>query len=166
MEKDTGKVSVLNQLEFIKNDLKFVPKDHLIVLAFHIPLRDTRPEDRNQLFELLKDYPNTISMSAHTHFQEQIFYANQDGWQQQKPHHEYNVGTTSGDWYSVPKDAKGAPGLYNARWYTKRLCLLHVDGNQYKFDYKVANSPKEKQIDLYHTKKVKEGKRNRAFFIC
>ncbi len=155
-----------DQLEFIKNDLKFVPKDHLIVLAFHIPLRDTRPEDRNQLFELLKDYPNTISMSAHTHFQEQIFYANQDGWQQQKPHHEYNVGTTSGDWYSGPKDAKGVPASTMRDGTPKGYAFLHVDGNQYKFDYKVANSPKEKQIDLYHTKKVKEGKRNRAFLYA
>jgi 3',5'-cyclic AMP phosphodiesterase CpdA len=155
-----------DQLEFIKNDLKFVPKDYLIVLAFHIPLREIRTEDRNKLFELLKDYPNTVSMSAHTHYQEQIFYKNQDGWQQQKPHHEYNVGTTSGDWYSGPKDANGVPASTMRDGTPKGYAFLHVDGNQYKFEYKVANNPKERQIDLYHTKKVKEGKRNQAYLFA
>src|SRR5690606_3143873 len=61
-----------DQLKFVENNLKFVPKDHLIVLAFHIPLVDNntewfKVEDRERLFDLLKDYPNTLSMSAHTH---------------------------------------------------------------------------------------------------
>src|SRR5690606_746109 len=29
-----------DQLKFVENNLKHVPKDHLIVLAFHIPLED------------------------------------------------------------------------------------------------------------------------------
>ena len=155
-----------DQLEFVKNDLQFVPKDHLVILAFHIPLRNIRTEDRQQLFSYLKDFPHTISMSAHTHYQEQIFYAQQDGWQQEKPHHEYNVGTTSGDWYSGPKDQKGVPASTMRDGTPKGYAVLHIDGNQYQFDYKVADSPKERQIDLYHTKKVKEGKRKRAFLYA
>ncbi len=46
-----------DQLQFIENDLQFVPKDHLVVLAFHIPISEPdggdsfRDEDRNRLFD-------------------------------------------------------------------------------------------------------------------
>jgi hypothetical protein len=43
------------------------------------------------------------------HFQRQYFYGQKDGWKQEKPHHEYNVGTTSGDWYSGELNEKGIP---------------------------------------------------------
>ena len=85
-----------DQLKFVENDLKFVPKDHLVVLSFHIPLEDNNNEwfrttDRERLFDLLKEFPNTLSLSAHTHIQQQIFYGKDKGWKQEKPHHEYNV---------------------------------------------------------------------------
>src|SRR5690606_17811314 len=92
------------QLRFIENDLKLVPKDKLIVLAFHIPLQSNGQsfnlEHRSRLFSLLKDYPNTLSLSAHTHLQRQDFFTKKEGWLRERPHHEFNAGTTSGDWYS------------------------------------------------------------------
>src|SRR5690606_41439605 len=94
-----------DQLEFVKNDLKFVPKDHLIVLAFHIPISEPSGDpfqdaSREALFDLLKPYPHTLSLSAHTHIQRQDFMDKSTGWKQDNPHHHYNVGTTSGYWYS------------------------------------------------------------------
>ena len=69
------------QMQFIENDLKVVPKDNLIVMAFHIPISEPDPKDdsfrdsdRQKLFELLKDFPNTLSLSAHTHMQRQDFF--------------------------------------------------------------------------------------------
>ncbi|MDZ7694677.1 MAG: metallophosphoesterase N-terminal domain-containing protein [Balneolaceae bacterium] len=68
------------QLTFVENDLKQVPKDKLVVLAFHIPIiqpegyRAFRIEDRKQLFNLLEDYPHTLSLSAHTHIQQFAFF--------------------------------------------------------------------------------------------
>lgn len=70
------------QLNFIENDLKHVPKDHLIVLAFHIPIsneRAFRSEDRDRLFEILRDYPHTLSLSAHTHKQTHFFMGQDEG---------------------------------------------------------------------------------------
>src|SRR5690606_38441333 len=93
-----------DQLDFVENNLRYVDKNKLIVLAFHIPLLSEkangpfRLEDRQRLFDLLKEFPNTLSMSAHTHIQRHNFYGKEDGWTQEKPHHEYNAGTTSGDW--------------------------------------------------------------------
>ncbi|MGE7773670.1 calcineurin-like phosphoesterase C-terminal domain-containing protein [Chitinophaga sp. NPDC101104] len=142
-----------DQLQFIENDLKTVPKNKLIVLSFHIPLLNEndiafRTEDRNRLFQLLKDYPNTLSLSAHTHLQRQNFYGKEDGWLQEKPHHEYNAGTTSGDWYSGELNEQGVPASTMRDGTPKGYAFLNINGNQYSIDYKVAGKADNYQIQL------------------
>lgn len=145
-----------DQLDWIENDLKLVPKDRLIVLAFHIPLYHEnsdvfRNEDRQRLFDLLQPYPNTLSLSAHTHYQTQLFYKAEDGWKQSKPHHEYNVGTTSGDWYSGNFNKQGVPSSTMRDGTPKGYMFLNIKGNQYSFDYKVAGEQPDYQIRLFGT---------------
>ncbi|AIM36069.1 hypothetical protein KO02_04710 [Sphingobacterium sp. ML3W] len=142
-----------DQLDFIANDLKFVPKDKLIVLAFHIPLEHDNPAvfrtaDRDRLFDILSEYPHTLSLSAHTHYQQHNFFGNKEGWKQEKPHHEYNVGTTSGDWYSGEYDADGIPQSTMRDGTPKGYAMLHVKDNQYSFDYKVVGKESSYQIAL------------------
>ncbi|WP_119081066.1 calcineurin-like phosphoesterase C-terminal domain-containing protein [Chitinophaga alhagiae] len=150
-----------SQLDFIENDLKQVPKDKLIVLAFHIPLMHHeenafRNADRQRLFDILKDYPHTLSLSAHTHLQRQNFYGKADGWRQEKPHHEYNAGTTSGDWYSGGITGKGVPDGTMRDGTPRGYAFLNISNNQYTIDYKVAGAPKEYQIKLFHPKVVNQ----------
>lgn len=156
-----------DQLDFVENDLKFVDKDKLVVLAFHIPLEHQngntfRSEDRQRLFDLLKDYPNTLSLSAHMHTQSQIFYTKKDGWHQEKPHHEYNAGTTSGDWYSGQLNAQGVPAATMRDGTPKGYAFIHFKGNQYVIDYKVAGKDKSYQMEIFHPKVVGQGKSTRA----
>lgn len=156
-----------DQLDFVENDLKFVDKDQLIVLAFHIPLEHQngnvfRPEDRQRLFDLLKEFPNTLSLSAHMHTQSQIFYGKEDGWHQEKPHHEYNVGTTSGDWYSGQLNEQGVPTATMRDGTPKGYAFINFSGNQYVIDYKVAGKDKSYQINVFHPKVVGQGKSTRA----
>ncbi|WP_010662519.1 calcineurin-like phosphoesterase C-terminal domain-containing protein [Marinilabilia salmonicolor] len=149
-----------DQLAFVKNDLQYVPKDHLIVLAFHIPLKegefgDTfRDSDREKLFHLLKDYPHTLSLSAHTHIQNQDFFDSKDGWQQDCRHHEYNVGTTSGDWYGGHFNEQGVPVSMMRDGTPKGYAFLSFEGNQYFTKYKVAGEPEDYQLSLYAPKVV------------
>jgi hypothetical protein len=142
-----------DQLDFVENDLKFVPKENLVVLAFHIPLKTEgesfRIEDRQRLFDLLKDFPNTLSLSAHTHYQQQNFFTAKEGWHQAKPHHEYNAGTTSGDWYSGELNEQGVPASTMRDGTPKGYIFLSFKGNQYTIDYKVAGKPKEYQIEIF-----------------
>ena len=157
-----------DQLKFVENDLKFVPKDHLIVLAFHIPLSESedndsfKDEDRSRLFSLLKDYPNTLSLSAHTHIQRQDFFGKEEGWLQEKHHHEYNVGTTSGDWYSGKLDKSGVPISTMRDGTPKGYAFIHFNDNKYNIEYKVAGKPKEFQIEIFAPKVVAQGKRTKA----
>ena len=152
-----------DQLDFLENYLKHVPKDKLLVVSFHIPLLHQnedvfRNADRQRLFDLLKDFPNTLSMSAHTHLQRHNFYGKKEGWHQEKPHHEYNAGTTSGDWYSGEFTAAGVPDSTMRDGTPRGYAFLHIKGNKYTIDYKVAEKPKEFQIKLFHPKVVAAGR--------
>lgn len=151
-----------DQLQFIENDLKFVGKDKLIVLSFHIPLLNEngqafRQADRDRLFQLLKDYPHTLSLSAHTHLQRQNFYGKEEGWPQEKPHHEYNAGTTSGDWYSGRLNAEGVPASTMRDGTPKGYAFLNINNNQYTIDYKVAGKANDYQMALFAPKVIKKG---------
>ncbi|MEI2271491.1 calcineurin-like phosphoesterase family protein [Sphingobacterium sp. ML3W] len=150
-----------DQLDFVENDLKQVAKDKLIVLSFHIPLYHEnsnvfRNEDRQRLFDILAPFKHTLSLSAHTHFQRQYFYGQKDGWKQEHAHHEYNVGTTSGDWYSGELNDKGIPVSTMRDGTPKGYAVLKIEGNQYSFDYKVVGKPASYQIDIYGAAVVPE----------
>lgn len=149
-----------NQLKFIENDLKHVPKDHLVVIAFHIPIsidRAFRSEDRDRLFEILKDFPHTLSMSAHTHKQTHYFMGEDQGWLQDDPHHHFNAGTTSGNWYSGRLNDQGVPVSMMSDGTPKGYSFITFDGNQYTIDYKVAGEPEEHQIGIYAPKVTAAG---------
>lgn len=164
-----------DQLEFIENDLRHVPKDHLIVLAFHIPLTEPKADnfrdaDREVLFELLKEYPNTLSLSGHTHIQRQEFMGKEYGWPGEEPHHHFNVGTTSGDWYSGKLDEDGLPKSTMRDGTPKGYAKINFDGNSYTLDYKVAGKPDDYQMEIFAPKVVAHGRKTKAgiyvnFFI-
>ncbi len=148
-----------DQLDFVENYLRHVPKDKLIVLSVHIPLFHQnegtfRNADRQRLFDMLKKYPNTLSMSAHTHIQRHNFYGKEDGFDRAKPHHEYNAGTTSGDWYSGEITAAGVPDSTMRDGTPRGYAFLNIKGNQYTIDYKAAEKPRDYQIRLSHPKVV------------
>ena len=153
-----------DQLEFIENDLKFVPKDHLVVLAMHIPLTEKfwgdtfRDEDRNKLFELLKPFPYTLSLSAHTHIQNQDFISSDDGWLQEKDHCQYNVGTTCGDWYSGQMDENKLPVSTMRDGTRKGYAFISFTKNQYVIDYKVAGKNSDYQFEIYAPKNIRQSK--------
>ncbi|GHA44656.1 hypothetical protein GCM10007103_27210 [Salinimicrobium marinum] len=156
-----------DQLQFVANDLKYVPKDHLIVLAFHIPISEPdgdnfRDEDRDRLFELLQDYPNTLSLSAHTHIQKQDFFGKEEGWLQEEPHHHYNIGTTSGDWYSGKLDEAGIPVSTMRDGTPKGYAFINFHGNEYSIDYKVAGKPEDYQMEIFAPNVVAKGRRTKA----
>ncbi|WP_353135141.1 calcineurin-like phosphoesterase family protein [Pseudopedobacter sp.] len=157
-----------DQMEFVANDLKFVPRDKLVVLAFHIPFsKEGEPEhfrksDRQQIFNLLGDFPYTLSLSAHTHNQWQNFFSSADGWKQEKPHHHYNVGTTSGNWYSGELDNNGIPVSTMSDGTPKGYAFISFTGNQYRANYKVAGKPESYQIEISAPKVIEYGKKTSA----
>lgn len=153
------------QLTFIENDLKYVSENKLIVIAFHIPIftpntpnQTFRIQDRSRLFELLKDYPNTLSLSAHTHLQRFHFFDVEDGWQRLEPHVHYNVGTTGGDWWSGEFDERGIPETKMRDGTPNGYAILNISGNDYTIDYRVANSNESDHMSIWGPKVVPQNR--------
>ncbi|MFH5833145.1 calcineurin-like phosphoesterase C-terminal domain-containing protein [Halalkalibaculum sp. DA384] len=148
------------QLTFLENDLKHVSKDKLVVLAFHIPLivpegrRTFRIEDRSRLFDLLKDYPHTLSLSAHTHIQQFAFYGEDRGWHRENPHIHYNVGTTSGDWWSGVPDERGIPPTLMRDGTPNGYAIINFTGNEFTLDYRAAGYEESYRMSIWGPKVV------------
>lgn len=149
------------QFTFIENYLKFVPKDHLVVLAFHVPIwedyvdRDIfRDEDRVKLFSLLEDFPHTFSISAHSHIQNNKLMTSEDDWHQIEPHHHFNIGTTSASWYRGELDSDGLPIAVMADGTPQGYAIMEIDGNNYNIKYKAAGYDDAYQMNIYHPKVI------------
>ncbi|KUJ56306.1 calcineurin-like phosphoesterase C-terminal domain-containing protein [Chryseobacterium aquaticum] len=148
-----------DQIQFIQNDLKLVDKNKLIVVSFHIPLEHNnednfRNADRQILFDALSPFANALMLSAHTHIQQQIFYGKPQGWNGSKDLHEYNVGTTCGDWWSGTSDEIGLPTSTMRDGTAKGYSFISFNDNQYKVKYKTAGKPEDYQIKLYLPKVI------------
>ena len=157
-----------DQLDFLENDLKLVPKDYLVVVSFHIPIKEGgqfRDADRKRLLDLLSKFPNTLSLSAHTHYQMHSFLGKEMGWKGKDAHHHYNVGTTSGDWYSGEDDIYGTPNSRMRDGTPKGYATLRIKGNQYVFDYKVSGSDWSDKMHIHLPKVMPHKIRNRGQIV-
>lgn len=156
------------QLRFVENSLRHVPKDHLVVLGMHIPLIDggqpdyspTIPGDRKRLLDLLRDRPNTLSLSGHAHMNTNWFLDGASGWRGAKPHHHYTVGAASGDWWRGTKDDMGLPDATMRDGTPNGYAILHVDGSSYSLDYKAARQAPDHRMSIYGPKVAAPGGRS------
>lgn len=145
------------QLAFVENDLKHVGKDQLIVLVNHIQMNivnenSFRKPDRQRLFELFRGYSNVLALSAHTHQHQQFFYGKEDGWPNETPLHEFNVGATCGNWYSGIINEHGVADATMSDGTPRGYVYLNISGNRYTANFKVAGKPADYQIGLFHRK--------------
>jgi hypothetical protein len=125
-----------DQFAFLASYLKGLHKDRLLVLGMHIPLFDAAPgretfrhADRQRLFDLLKDFRNVLVLSGHSHTQQHVYHGKADGWNGDKPLHEYNVGANCGAFWSGVKNAAGVPDSTMSDGTPKGYALLDVAGN-------------------------------------
>jgi hypothetical protein len=160
-----------DQLAFVENTLKYVPNDKLVVMLMHIPLFEEngdsfRDEDREKLLALLSPFSNTLSMSAHTHYMKQTFFGKEDGFQGSKPHHHFNIGTPSGDWYSGKILGDGTPISTMRDGSPKGYVFLEINGTEYTTRYKAAGITSEHQIQIHAPKILVEGVRTTAQIVA
>lgn len=139
------------QLAFVANYLATVPTDRLVVLAMHIPF-DSPPfevEHREQLFEILRHRPHTLSLAGHTHFQENQFFGPERGFNAASPHHQLIVATASGSWWLGADDETGIPHATMRCGSPNGYSILRLDGNQYSIRFKAARRPRDYQMNIY-----------------
>lgn len=154
-----------DQFAFLEQYLKGLRRDRLLVLGMHIPLFDAAPDretfrhaDRQRLFALLKDFSNVLVLSGHSHTQQHYHHAAADGWQGERPLHEYNVGANCGAFWSGVKDDKGVPDSMMSDGTPKGYALLDVAANgSYQLQYRVAGAPASEQIGLHAPRVLRKG---------
>nr|ADY57750.1 metallophosphoesterase [Rubinisphaera brasiliensis DSM 5305] len=135
-----------DQLEFIRNDLKQVPEEKLVVLMMHIPL--TSVTDRHGLYRLIEKRPYCLSISGHTHFHEHVWITKDDGWEGPEPHHHIINVTVCGSWWSGTKDERGIPHTTMADGGPNGYSLLSFDGHGYTLDYRAAGRAQDYQMEI------------------
>ncbi len=140
------------QLDFIRNDLQFVPNDTLLVLMMHIPLGTAM--NRARLFDLIDGYPHTFSISAHWHQQRHIFFGGLSGWNGQGKHHHLVNGTTCGCWWGGAPDEYGIPHATMADGTPNGYSIITFDGNEYSIEWKVARRPLSYQMNIFTPESV------------
>ncbi len=135
------------QMQWIENDLAMVPKDQLVVLMMHIPLINV--EDRQELYRLIEQRPNVISISGHTHYQEHVFLTEKDGWKGAKPHHHTINVTVSGSWWQGAPNDVGIPNATMRDGAPNGYSIFTFDGTKYSIEFRAAGSPNEHQMNIY-----------------
>lgn len=140
------------QLAFLKNDLARVSPKQLVVLLMHIPI--TELEDRAALFDMLKGFPHTFSISAHTHDQQNVFVDAKDGWPQATPHHHLIQATTCGSWWGGNFDETGIPMTPMNDGGPNGYSYITFDGSTYSVDFQAARRPADYQMNIWMPERV------------
>jgi hypothetical protein len=141
-----GKIGT-EQMEFIKKDLALIPKNQLVVLMMHIPLVNV--EDRQELYRLIEQRPYSLSVSAHTHYQEHVFIKEEDGWKGPKPHHHVIHVTVCGSWWQGAPDALGIPSATMRDGAPNGYSIFTFDGHTYSIEFKAARRPSSYQMNIW-----------------
>lgn len=125
------------QLAWMKDDLKYVDNEKLVVVYYHIPWRQSDNEpNRNEMMGLLKSYKNVLLLAGHAHYQENFHGS--------KPYKfaERIHGAACGAWWHSNICAEGTPNGYQ---------MYEIDGNKVINNYyKSTNYDKNFQIRLHH----------------
>lgn len=135
------------QLDFVRKVLAAVPRDSLVVYAFHIPLKtlqgsepDTANTDTKEFLEAISSHPNSVSFSGHTHTNEH-WYLGADAGFSAGEHHHHVLTAVSGSWWSGPFDERGIPVALASDGTPNGFHILSVDGSKYTTTLVPARDP-------------------------
>jgi hypothetical protein len=137
---------------------------------FHIPIEMDgegvhRIPEKGALFEALSGHPHTLSISGHTHIQRHWFFGSESGYSpdpsvrsqhmkrdpqrfSEPVHHHINAVTASGSWYRGPRGEDGLPLATMACGAPNGYTLLHIDGNEYRSEFRAARAPATHQMRI------------------
>lgn len=124
------------QVEWMRQDLQYVPKSDLVIVYYHIPIRESNVQNRKKLLSLLKGYDHVKLMCGHTHYNQ--------NYQINNPIHveERITGAACGAWWHGVICADGTPNGYE---------MYEINGNEFVDNYyKSTRFGKTYQIRLHH----------------
>lgn len=123
------------QVEWLKQDLQHIPDDRLIIVFYHIPLRESNSKNRTEVLELFRRFKNVHLMCGHTHYSENYVMV--------RPFeiYEHIHAATCGSWWHSVINGDGTPLGYG---------VYDVDGADItNWHYKSVRYDKSHQIRLH-----------------
>lgn len=149
------------QMEWLRQDLKNVPDDKLIVLAGHIPMLSFADADLTQhqvaqakeIYDLVGDR-EAISLGGHTHSLENMQKGDSvAGWTEamgvdELPFPHITTGAISGDWFSGQMEPEGYPKAIQRDGALPGVLTLELDGTDITERFTVRGKPETEQMHL------------------
>ncbi|OHB50741.1 MAG: hypothetical protein A2Y10_18615 [Planctomycetes bacterium GWF2_41_51] len=136
------------QLEFVKNDLSFVSKDKLIIVMGHATLKQFK-KNKNEILDLLSQFPNTLSIAGHVHETENVFLKSDDGWQGKDFHHIYISGAVCGAWWQGFPGEDGIPHAMMSNGVPNGYSVISFNRNKYSIKFKAFGKDENYQMMAY-----------------
>ncbi|MFP4171660.1 MAG: calcineurin-like phosphoesterase C-terminal domain-containing protein [Candidatus Hydrogenedentota bacterium] len=144
------------QIEFVRNELEHVPQDKLSVIMMHIPLDspDTEAEgsntvDREDLYRIIEDRPNLLTLSAHRHLHGHFMLDEENGWRGDNPLHHIIMGTLCGSWFRGAPNEQGVPVAMMADGTPRGCGMFRFADQHYSMDgYKVFGAGADHQMHI------------------
>ena len=132
------------QLQFVRQDLKYVPADRLIVLSMHIPLAHTR--NRSELLQLLEGRGDVLAVTGHMHQVARFFHTGKD-----VRVHELSAGASCGFWWVGEKESDGVPAALQQCGTPRNYFVLDFDDNRYQLRCKAVEQDARRQMTIHVT---------------
>lgn len=138
------------QVEFIKNDLKHVSSDKLVVVCAHIPFFNELKKigQTATLISVLENHPNVFLATGHAHNNIQSYLGEKEG-RKGKRIHQLVAGAIGGGWWRGERDIWGVPGSMMKDGSPQGYWFMHIDGPDYQLEYKASRRPIEKQMHIW-----------------
>ncbi len=128
-----------DQIEWLKQDLSYVPKDKAIIFCVHIPMRnEVQMQNVEQVFDILGGFTDHYHvMSGHWHTNNNFVYDSR---------YEHNQGAGMGNFWTCDICADGTPNGY---------AVYQLDGSEMaNWYYKGTGCSADYQIRLYRASDV------------
>lgn len=124
------------QMSWLEQDLSFVPKTKMLILYYHMPIRNSNFGNRTRLLNLVKDFKEVHFMAGHTHYNENYIHTIEE-----KEIFEHVHAAASGAWWKSTINGDGTPNGY---------AKYEIDGNTIKeWVYKSTNYDSNFQMRLH-----------------
>lgn len=125
-----------SQIEWLKADLSHVPKSKMVVVYYHIPIRNSSSvANRAKMLEALTGFSEVHLMCGHTHYTENFNITSPI------KAFEHIHGATCGSWWRSTLNGDGTPNGY---------AVYEIKGAKFSnWYYKPVNLPQEFQIRLH-----------------
>ena len=151
-----------DQWSFLEAILRHTPRETLVVPFFHIPLFSPDPSnaetfrvmDRQRLFALLRDRPNVLLLSGHTHYTRHVFYTKAEGWNGAAPLHEANLAAACGGFWGGAPDENGIPIATMSDGTPPGYTELTIDGTKAEVAYRAGRRPADDQLAVHAPKVI------------